>query len=184
MLIHKGTEPLSTERLELRRFTMSDVEHMYTNWASDPDVARYITWPAHENLEVTTEVMKRWMENYPNPNFYQWAIIVKDLKQPIGSISVVNSSEVNESCEIGYCIGSSYWNQGYTSEALKAVSSFLFHEVGFERIEAVYQEENIGSRKVMIKAGMSYEGRKRHAYKNREGKFVDLLLYAKIRGDL
>lgn len=181
MLMHKGTERLLTERLELRRFTMEDLEYMFTNWASDPEVARYITWPAHKDRDVTSDVMKRWMEHYPNPNFYQWAIVVKELNQPIGSISVVNSSEGNEHCEIGYCIGRAFWNKGYTTEALKCVMNFLFHEVGYERIEAQYQKDNLGSGMVMKKAGMSYEGIKRHAYKNRDDQFVDLVLYAKVK---
>lgn len=183
MLMHKGTERLLTERLELRRFTMEDLEYMFTNWASDPEVARYITWPAHKDRDVTSDVMKRWMEHYPNPNFYQWAIVVKELNQPIGSISVVNSSEGNEHCEIGYCIGRAFWNKGYTTEALKCVMNFLFHEVGYERIEAQYQKDNLGSGMVMKKAGMSYEGIKRHAYKNRDDQFVDLVLYGMIKDD-
>ena len=42
---HCGTQLLETERLILRRFEIGDAEAMYRNWASDPDVTKYLTWP-------------------------------------------------------------------------------------------------------------------------------------------
>ena len=56
------TPILETERLILRPITVADAEEIYTNWASDPDVAIYMTWSTHPNVEVTkgwlTEVEK------------------------------------------------------------------------------------------------------------------------------
>ena len=42
-----GTEPIETKRLILRRFTTDDAEDMFNNWASDPEVTRFLTWPTH-----------------------------------------------------------------------------------------------------------------------------------------
>lgn len=44
---------LTTKRLVLRKFKIEDAENMYHNWASDPEVTRYLTWPAHSSVEVT-----------------------------------------------------------------------------------------------------------------------------------
>ena len=48
-----GTQRLETDRLVLRRFERADADAMYRNWASDPEVTKYLTWPAHENIGVT-----------------------------------------------------------------------------------------------------------------------------------
>ena len=48
-----GTQKIETQRLILRRFKIEDAEDMYDNWASDPEVTRYLTWPVHSSLEVT-----------------------------------------------------------------------------------------------------------------------------------
>ena len=49
---HTGTKYLETERLKLRRFVIEDAEAMFKNWASDIEVTKYLTWPAHGSAEV------------------------------------------------------------------------------------------------------------------------------------
>ena len=57
---HQGTKTIETERLILRRFTMEDAPAMYRNWASDPEVTKYLTWPAHSSVEVSQQVLRDW----------------------------------------------------------------------------------------------------------------------------
>ena len=53
---HKGTIQLETERLLLRPFREADGDAMYRNWASDPEVTKYLMWPAHSSPEVSMAV--------------------------------------------------------------------------------------------------------------------------------
>ena len=53
MLTHKGTKTIETKRLVLRRFQPGDGRYMFENWASDPQVTQYLTWPAHSSIAVT-----------------------------------------------------------------------------------------------------------------------------------
>lgn len=55
---HLGTESIVTDRLILRRFTVEDAGPMYENWASDPEVTKYLTWPAHSCVEVSRRVLE------------------------------------------------------------------------------------------------------------------------------
>ena len=55
-----GTQRIETERLILRRFTLKDAVYMYYNWASDPKVTKYLTWPAHTSLKVTRDLLEEW----------------------------------------------------------------------------------------------------------------------------
>ena len=48
---------------------------------------------------------------YKNKDFYQWAIVLKEIDQPIGTISVVNMNDRLDIVHIGYCIGSKWWNR-------------------------------------------------------------------------
>lgn len=50
---HIGTKNIETERLILRRFTLDDADAMYRNWASDDEVTKYLTWPAHSSVDIT-----------------------------------------------------------------------------------------------------------------------------------
>ena len=50
---HLGTCQLQTRRLDLRKFKISDADMVYHNWTSDPEVARYVAWPVHQNVNTT-----------------------------------------------------------------------------------------------------------------------------------
>ncbi len=56
-----GTQRIETDRLILRRFRLEDAEDMYANWASDPEVARFLTWPTHSSVEVTKSLLADWI---------------------------------------------------------------------------------------------------------------------------
>ena len=177
---HRGTILLETDRLILRPFCLEDFRSMYDNWASDPEVTRFLTWPTHDSPGISRCVLKFWLEEYAKPAVYQWAIVPKDLGQPIGSITAVQVLEHTATAEIGYCIGRNWWRMGYTSEALKAVIDFFFTEVGFNRIQARHDPRNPGSGAVMAKCGMKYEGTLRQAGRNNQG-ICDEVFYAILR---
>ena len=61
---HIGTREIATERLTLRRFEIEDAENMFYNWANDPEVTKYLTWPAHESVDTTETILKEWISKY------------------------------------------------------------------------------------------------------------------------
>ncbi len=182
MLTHKGTQTIKTRRLLLRRAELTDAQAMFHNWASDPEVTKHLTWPTHENVNTTCAVLESWIAEYQRSNHYQWMIVLKDLGQPIGTISVVHSRDNIASAEIGYCIGKAWWHRGYTTEALQAVMDFLFDQVGINRIEACHDVNNPHSGNVMKKCGMCLEGIHRAADRNNQG-ICDMARYAILKAD-
>ncbi len=177
-MIHKGTVVLETERLILRKFKIEDAQKMFANWACNPNVTKYLTWGPHESIEITKLVINDWLKGYEEDNYYQWAIEVKDIGQPIGSISVARINENVNAVEIGYCIGEKWWGRGYTPEAFKAIIKFLFNKVGVKRICAKHDADNPNSGKVMIKSGLQYEGTLRKAGKNSSNGVCNLAVYS------
>lgn len=182
MLKHKGTQTIETSRLILRKAVLEDAQPMFRNWASDPEVTRFLTWPAHEKVEITYSVLDLWIRNYEKPDFYQWMIVLKELGEPIGTISVVRQNDTVAEAEIGYCIGKQWWHKGITSEALAAVMDYLFAEVGMNRIAARHDPNNPHSGGVMRKCGMRYEGTTRSSDRNNQG-ICDAAHYAVLRGE-
>ena len=182
MLTHKGTQTIETSRLILRRAVREDAEPMFRNWASDPEVTKYLTWPVHNSIAVTEMVIGNWVQAYEKENYYQWMIELKEIGQPIGSISVVRQSERVEAAEIGYCIGSRWWHQGIMTEALTAVIEYLFTEVGMNRVAAIHDPNNPHSGGVMRKCGMKYEGTNRACDRNNQG-ICDAAQYSILRSE-
>jgi len=183
-LNHTGTIQLETERLILRRTSISDAEQMYKNWASDPDVTKYLVWETHANIDVTREILTGWDEKYGNPDFYHWGIVEKESQQIIGTVGTHRLDEKHYSMELGYCMSRTYWGKGYMSEAVAAIIEYLFNTVGFNRISACHDTDNIGSGRVMQKCGMILEGTQRQVrYNIKRGGFIDLIWYAILKSD-
>lgn len=144
---------LETERLILAPWELSFVPKMFSNWASDSIVTKYLPWNPHKNQEETRQIVLNWMGE---PN-YNWCILNKQTKEPIGSINVVRRNDANFNCEVGYCLSRKDWNKGYTTEALKKILEFLFDE-GFYKVELKHVVENVASGRVMQKAGLTFQG--------------------------
>ncbi len=181
-MIHKGTVMLETERLILRQFTIDDTEPMFRNWASDPGVTKYLTWPTHENSNNSSQIIKSWISGYEAKNNYNWAIELKALNEPIGSIAAVKIDDNTNLVHIGYCIGKPWWYKGYTSEALSRLVRFFFQEIKVNRVESRFDPRNTNSGKVMKKAGLKYEGTMRQADRNNLG-ICDASYYAILADD-
>ena len=131
-----------TDRLVLRSFRKEDSEAVFRNWSSDERVARYGRWYPHKIIKMSMS------------NEYSWAITIKGIDEPVGSIDVVglNSEGVPE---IGYVLMHSHWGEGIMTEALKAVISELFRK-GYEKAAAYYMIDNPASGRVMEKCGMTH----------------------------
>ena len=179
MLTHKGTQTIETSRLILRRAVRDDAEPMFRNWASDPEVTKYLTWPTYEKVETAHQILDLWTSEYEKPDYYQWMIVLKEFGEPIGSISVVRQNDRVEEAEIGYCIGSHWWHRGIMTEALTAVIEYLFTEVGMNRVAARHDPNNPHSGG---KCGMKYEGTQRACDRNNQG-ICDAAQYAILRSE-
>ena len=167
---HAGTQTIETERLLLRPLTPEDASMMYANWANDPDVTRWLRWEPHKNVDETRELLSAWAELYPNPDYYQWAMVEKATGQVFGSISVYNAllGEPQQKAkwpglelsggiwEPGYCIGQKWWGKGLTTEALQAVVDFWFNQVDGAFLTCCHAVQNPASGRVMEKAGFVY----------------------------
>ena len=144
---------IETERLLLRKIKETDAEPMFRNWASDPEVTKYMTWNPHENIEVTKTIINHWLEEEKDPKTIRFVITLKNSDEPIGSIDVVDY--INGVPEIGYCLSRKYWNHGLMTEACKAFTKYLFDK-GFKKILIKAVVENIGSNRVIEKCGFKF----------------------------
>ena len=177
-----GTQRIETHRLILRPFREEDAQDMYDNWASDPEVTRFLTWPTHTGVEVSRAVLKSWISRYADGGYFNWAIEWKEKGAVIGNISVVRYTEETESAEIGYCMSRAYWGRGIMPEALRAVTDYLFDTAGVNRVTACHDANNPKSGRAMQKAGLKFEGIMRGAGKNNTG-ICDEVRYGLLRSD-
>ena len=179
MLHHKGTVELQTERLLLRRLRVSDSGDFFTNLVNDKEVLRYTAWPYHETIEQTVGMLTAWCGAYEKPLFYCWGVEFEG--KIIGNLTVYRIYEDTNSLEIGYCFGKEHWNKGFATEAVKAVTDFLFSAVNAEKIIVSFASGNPASGKVAEKCGMTYVKTDKAAFTTQSGEVVDVIEYEKNR---
>ena len=92
----------------------------------------------------------------------------------LGTIRLVLHAADNNA-EIGYWIGKPFWNNGYCTEAARAVVAYGFDVLGLERIFAHYLARNPASGRVLIKLGMQQEGLLRR-HRRKFGRYEDLIV--------
>lgn len=150
------TPILETDRLVLRPFKEDDVADVFECWESDPDVAKYMFWTSHNDIEKTREWITFELNQIEKQDWYRFAIVLKDTNTLIGTALVYYEEEV-ECWEIGYNLGKKYWGKGYTTEAMKRVIEFATEELKLSQIVGRYAKENPASGRVMTKLGFKYE---------------------------
>ena len=161
-----GTQRIETHRLILRRYRIEDADDMFSNWASDPEVTKFLTWPTHSSVDVTRFVLNDWISRYGDGGFFNWAIEWKETGRVIGNIAVTVLHDETEAAELGYCMSRAFWGRGIMPEALRAVMDYLFDTVGLNRVEAAHDVNNPKSGRAMEKAGLKLEGIHRSYGKN------------------
>ena len=79
---------------------------------------------------------------------------------------------------IGYWVDRNYANRGFTTQAVKLVTSFGFSQLGLHRIEINVRPENAASCRVAEKAGYVMEGQ-RKAFLHIDGAWRDHICFVK-----
>lgn len=174
--MNEKTVELRTEHLLPRPFRLEDIDDVF-EYATDGEWARYMpTAPqsyTHRDAEefLVGAILTPWKTN---PIFS----IVLDSKV-IGGISVRVDVQ-NETVELGYSIGRSYWGQGLMPEASETVVDWAFEELVLAKVHARADLSNIGSQRVMEKLGMARKGVLR-SHGKRNGERIDYVYYDLLR---
>ena len=139
---------METERLVIDQIKETDKENYFINISHDKKVLETFICRYADTLEDFD------FSSYPGRQDL-FAIRLKETGRLIGIILYFDEKE--DSCEIGYGIGSAFWNQGYATEAVGRFLEYLFREKGMRTVYASFFTGNDASRRVMEKCGMSYD---------------------------
>jgi RimJ/RimL family protein N-acetyltransferase len=150
---------LKTERLVLRRFTESDADDLF-DLDGDPEVMRYLTGgkPTPRDV-IRDETLPRFLRSYERfAGFGYWAAVERSTGEFLGWFAFHPSEgkDPNEA-ELGYRLRRSAWGKGYATEGSRALIRKGFAELGVRRVVAETMAINSASRRVMEKAGLTYE---------------------------
>ncbi len=167
---------LETPRLLLRKLKPEDASDMF-EYASDPEVARDVTWEAHRTMEDSLGFLNYVVQKYARKETSEWGLVLKESGKLVGTCGFVWWRPEHAKAEFGYALSRKYWGRGLMTEAAAAVIAFAFGKMKLHRLEARCITTNAGSEKVMLKNGMKYEGLLRDVVYEKGG-FKSLKVYS------
>lgn len=177
----RSAPPLLTERLLLRSLTLEDATDVQ-RLAGEYEVASTLSNMPHPYEDgMAEEWIHSCYNKFEKDEALNFAITLRTDKSLIGGIEL-RLNRKNESGELGYWIGKTYWNRGYCTEAAKAVVAYSFEVLKLNRIHAKHFKRNAASGRVLQKIGMRYEGCLRQHIKKRNN-FEDFMRYGLLKTD-
>ena len=174
---------LFTDRLVIRDYVITDLNNHH-ELLSDNTVMYYLQDIKTNCLEESKENLMIVLndQKLPDRKRYHFVIEKRNENEFIGGIgyTVIDNTSYGKLVHMGYFIKKNYWNQGYTTEALKRVIEFAFSENNVYRIHTGCVKENIYSEKIMQKCGFIKEAEfKEYIY--HDGKFKDRVEYRLLK---
>jgi RimJ/RimL family protein N-acetyltransferase len=175
--------PLFTARLLLRDVSESDLPAVHA-LHSLPEVDEFNTLGVPENVAVTERLLATWLDQQHAVPRTAYVLRVQraDTGDFVGLVALTVGKSAFRTGEVWYKLLPAHWGQGLASEALAAVLAFGFDRLGLHRIEAGCAVGNAASIRVLEKAGMTREGRKRQVLPIR-GHWVDNFWFAILETD-
>ena len=147
---------LTTKRLTLRPFAPEDTEPLF-HILQGKDALRYFPNATPPPLERVENLIARQLEHWDAHGYGWWAVERQSQTGLIGWSGLQFLPETSET-EIGYLLGLDHWGQGYATEAAQAGVTYGFETLGLERIIGLAHPENLASRRVLEKLGMTLLG--------------------------
>jgi ribosomal-protein-alanine N-acetyltransferase len=144
---------LETERLILRDLEIDDLKLFY-DMSIEEKITNYQKWFLGKND------YKQWVENSIDhnkriPRFaYNLTIVLKNNGKAIGWIGWGTDDLKKREYNFGYSLLPEYWNKGFMTEALKCGVDYMFNKLNANIISGNCVGDNIGSARVMEKAGL------------------------------
>lgn len=171
---------LHTARLLLRQPRLDDAEAIFTGYARDPEVLRYLSWRPHTSVETTRGFLRQCLAWWEQRTCYSWVITSNEADAPLGMIDVRPARHTHS---FGFVLRRSAWGLGLMTEVLQRIVDASFDDPTICRIWGICDVENQASARVMAKAGLESEGllRRYGVHPNVSDKPRDVYLYAMVR---
>ncbi|MGI9264560.1 MAG: GNAT family N-acetyltransferase [Gammaproteobacteria bacterium] len=148
---------IETERMTLRRFTLSDAE-AFLDLNSDPEVVRYAEKRVMQSMDEARDALRTApLSDYEKYGYGRFAIILKENGELIGFCGIKYLPELGLN-ELGYRLKKKYWGRGLATEAARATVDYARDELCLDYVIALIVEGNTASVGVAEKLGMRLNG--------------------------
>ncbi len=140
---------IETERLILKPLAIKDASEVF-EWVGDKEVNRFMRYTLYTDIAQ----VEKWISSLREAD-NEFGFFLKETGKLVGSGSLTYN-ETHKAYELGYNINRNFWNQGYATEAGKALLAWGKTELGASDFFAQHANDNIASGKVILKCGFIF----------------------------
>lgn len=171
---------LHTERLDLIEIKQRHLNDLFKIFGN-PAVTSFYNVTTLEKEAEAQQFINHFRNRFNEGAAIRWGLALKGCNTIIGTLGYNNFTK-HHRANIGYDLLPEFWNNGYITEALKAVLRFGFDQLYINRIEAEVMQGNVASERVLEKLGFKKEGVLRQwMYWN--NKHFDMNMFSLLRSD-
>ena len=153
--------PLLTPRLSIEPLNLSDLD-AFVSYRQDAEIARFQSWDTNYSAEQALELIES-QAGVVLPLQGQWlqlAVHEQISGELVGDLALHSQTDSQSVFEIGFTIASQHQGKGFASEAASRLMSFLFLEVGAEKIVANTDRRNTASIRLLVSLGFKFHPEK------------------------
>lgn len=143
---------LESTRLKLRRPTINDAEDIFSIYACDPVVTKFLLFKPHKTIQDTLDFIHLSEEQWANKEWYSLVIITKEDNKLIGGIGLGFTYDTKDTARIGFVLGKGEWGKGYATEACMKMIEFA-KDLEVRKLVAPIHPDNLASIRVLEKCG-------------------------------
>jgi RimJ/RimL family protein N-acetyltransferase len=167
--------------INLRKPELKDTQAVYDG-CQDPLVPRFTAISANYSMAHALDYVQRVDASLRTQR--ELPLVIEygngDDRKFAGTISFHSISVKNSVGEIGYWMSESMRGKSIATTAVRMLTDYGFATIGFKRVEAMVDIENIASTKLLTSAGYQREGLLRKKISRDDGRQVDMYLFAAI----
>ncbi|MCB2200555.1 GNAT family N-acetyltransferase [bacterium] len=146
-------DQMETDRLLLRKIRFEDADWIFSRYATDPSVSRYLRWQPHRSISETHQFLEEALRGWKAGRAFTYIIEKRSSGEGVGTIDIRDQSS---DLEIGYVLAQPFWGLGYATEAATAVIEWAKQQQDIHRIHAYCDPDNPASSRVLEKAGLTF----------------------------
>ncbi len=171
-----------SNRLILRQFSQQDVDAFYL-YRSSPEVAKFQSWENYQyhDAEFFVNKQSKSVPNLPG-TWFQFAIALVETNQLIGDCALHTLLDEPRIVEIGFTLAEEHQRNGYASEAVRALLSYIFNDLRKHKAIAFTDVRNEKSIRLLELVGMRKEGHLLENYMSK-GHWVDEYQYSLLQSE-
>jgi ribosomal-protein-alanine N-acetyltransferase len=172
--------PLTTDRFTLQRIEPEDQPFIFEG-LSHPQVIPFYG-VRYDSLEATQAQMDFYEALERDGTGQWWKIVSRQSQEALGAIGYNHYQAQHRKAELGYWLLPRFWKQGIITEVMPALLRYMRRERGIHRIEALVEEGNTASHRLLERMGFLHEGTLRDC-ELKDGHYISLRIYSLLSTD-